>query len=318
MTAPFEQMMRWSYHWQPPSFGAARRHARCGQPRSPTSSGTCCWRCWAPSPPGASMIFAHGQSRAGATCGRARAGLHHHAAGDGADRAGQPDLDADRRLCGPAPAPDRASCSRWRSSWPPFPPTCCSRWSVSLIVSWNAQSRHLAVAADGAGHPMVHPVQRHRRRQHHAAGAARRRREFRRARLAVVEARSRCPRSFPSTSPAPSPRRAAPGTPPSWRKWPAGASHTLHAHGLGAYIADATTAGDFRRVVLGIAVMSFFVVVVNRLFWRPLYWYAERKYPADVRIDDGRTFWMSQQCAPHLSRAAAARNCWCWTTSISP
>ena len=64
----------------------------------------------------------------------------------------------------------------------------------------------------------------------------------------------------------------------SWRKWQAGATTTLHAHGLGAYIADATAAGDFRRVVLGIAVMSFFVVVVNRMFWRPLYWYAERKF----------------------------------------
>ena len=52
----------------------------------------------------------------------------------------------------------------------------------------------------------------------------------------------------------------------------------LRAHGLGAYIADATQAGDFRLVVLGIAVMAFFVVVVNRLFWQPLYWYAERKY----------------------------------------
>ena len=39
-----------------------------------------------------------------------------------------------------------------------------------------------------------------------------------------------------------------------------------------------STAGDFHHVVLGIAVMSFFVVVVNRIFWRPLYWYAERKF----------------------------------------
>jgi NitT/TauT family transport system permease protein len=54
--------------------------------------------------------------------------------------------------------------------------------------------------------------------------------------------------------------------------------NTLRAYGLGSYIADATTTGDFRKIVLGIAVMSFFVVVVNRLFWRPLYWYAERKY----------------------------------------
>ena len=44
----------------------------------------------------------------------------------------------------------------------------------------------------------------------------------------------------------------------------------LHAEGLGAYIAEQTDAGDFHRIVLGIAVMSLFVVVVNRVFWRPL------------------------------------------------
>jgi len=52
----------------------------------------------------------------------------------------------------------------------------------------------------------------------------------------------------------------------------------LQAAGLGAYIAQQTEAGDFHRIVLGIAVMSLFVVVVNRLFWRPLYRYAERKF----------------------------------------
>ncbi len=52
----------------------------------------------------------------------------------------------------------------------------------------------------------------------------------------------------------------------------------LHANGLGSYIAQATEAGDMHRVVLGIAVMSFYVVLINRLFWRPLYWYAERKF----------------------------------------
>ena len=30
--------------------------------------------------------------------------------------------------------------------------------------------------------------------------------------------------------------------------------------------------------VLGIAVMSAFVTVINRAFWRPLYYYAERKF----------------------------------------
>jgi len=52
----------------------------------------------------------------------------------------------------------------------------------------------------------------------------------------------------------------------------------LQAAGLGAYIAQQTDAGDFHRIVLGIVVMSLFVVVINRLFWRPLYFYAERKY----------------------------------------
>jgi NitT/TauT family transport system permease protein len=54
--------------------------------------------------------------------------------------------------------------------------------------------------------------------------------------------------------------------------------HTLRAHGLGAYISDAVNAGNFQHVLLGTIVMSFFVVVVNRLLWRPLYWYAERKF----------------------------------------
>ncbi len=52
----------------------------------------------------------------------------------------------------------------------------------------------------------------------------------------------------------------------------------LQAFGLGAYIAQQTDAGDFHRIVLGIAVMSLFVVVINRVFWRPLYFYAERKF----------------------------------------
>ena len=53
---------------------------------------------------------------------------------------------------------------------------------------------------------------------------------------------------------------------------------TLRAHGIGAYIAEATAGGDFHRVALGIIVMSGLVVTINRLFWRPLYYYAERKY----------------------------------------
>jgi NitT/TauT family transport system permease protein len=52
----------------------------------------------------------------------------------------------------------------------------------------------------------------------------------------------------------------------------------LEAHGLGAYIARATEAADYHRIVLGIAVMSLFVVIINRAFWRPLYWRAERTF----------------------------------------
>ena len=54
--------------------------------------------------------------------------------------------------------------------------------------------------------------------------------------------------------------------------------HVERAHGLGAYIVDATQAGDLHKVVIGITVMAIFVVVVNRFFWQPLYWYAERRY----------------------------------------
>src|SRR5579859_4092708 len=50
----------------------------------------------------------------------------------------------------------------------------------------------------------------------------------------------------------------------------------LTAHGLGAYIAAATDKGDMARVVLGVVVMSGFVLLFNRLLWRPLYTYSER------------------------------------------
>src|SRR5437879_5871255 len=51
----------------------------------------------------------------------------------------------------------------------------------------------------------------------------------------------------------------------------------LNATGLGAYIATATEAGDFPRVVLGIAIMCILVTLFNRLFWRPLYAFGERR-----------------------------------------
>ena len=54
-------------------------------------------------------------------------------------------------------------------------------------------------------------------------------------------------------------------------------STTLTARGLGAYIAGATNKGDMARVILGVAVMSAFVLLLNKLLWRPLYAYASRR-----------------------------------------
>jgi len=51
----------------------------------------------------------------------------------------------------------------------------------------------------------------------------------------------------------------------------------LMAKGLGAYIANSTEAGDFPRVVLGIVVMCVLVTLFNRLLWRPLYAFGERR-----------------------------------------
>ena len=54
-------------------------------------------------------------------------------------------------------------------------------------------------------------------------------------------------------------------------------STTLTASGLGSYITQATSAGATARVALGVVVMSLFVVVFNRLVWRPMYAFAARR-----------------------------------------
>lgn len=58
-------------------------------------------------------------------------------------------------------------------------------------------------------------------------------------------------------------------------------STQLTAHGLGAYIAQATVLGDFPKIILGIATMSLFVTLFNRLLWRPLYAYADSRLRVD-------------------------------------
>jgi NitT/TauT family transport system permease protein len=55
----------------------------------------------------------------------------------------------------------------------------------------------------------------------------------------------------------------------------------FEAAGLGAYIARATAAGDGARVALGVAVMSLFVILLNRALWRPMYRFAERRLRLD-------------------------------------
>ena len=52
----------------------------------------------------------------------------------------------------------------------------------------------------------------------------------------------------------------------------------LFATGLGAYITEVSIEGDFPKLVLGIAVMSLYVLVINRLLWKPLYNLAEKRF----------------------------------------
>lgn len=42
-----------------------------------------------------------------------------------------------------------------------------------------------------------------------------------------------------------------------------------------------TEAGDYPRIALGIVVMSTLVIAMNRLLWRPLYAFAERRTRLD-------------------------------------
>jgi NitT/TauT family transport system permease protein len=56
---------------------------------------------------------------------------------------------------------------------------------------------------------------------------------------------------------------------------------TLKADGLGAYIASVTKSGDTPLIITSIGVMSIFVVLMNKLIWRRLYAFAERRFRLD-------------------------------------
>lgn len=52
----------------------------------------------------------------------------------------------------------------------------------------------------------------------------------------------------------------------------------LEATGLGAYVSECTSHGDFLHMALGIAMMCLFVLFFNRTVWRPLYVLAESRF----------------------------------------
>ena len=56
---------------------------------------------------------------------------------------------------------------------------------------------------------------------------------------------------------------------------------TLEATGIGAYIAASTATGDHPRILLGVVILSFYVLILNRFFWRPLYHFATTRYRLD-------------------------------------
>jgi NitT/TauT family transport system permease protein len=58
-------------------------------------------------------------------------------------------------------------------------------------------------------------------------------------------------------------------------------STTLKADGLGAFIAEVTQKGDTPMIICSIAVMCVFVVITNKLLWRRLYGYAEKRFHLD-------------------------------------
>ena len=51
--------------------------------------------------------------------------------------------------------------------------------------------------------------------------------------------------------------------------------------GIGSYIKVATIVGDFPRLILGIIIMSFYVVIINKLVWQRLYKFSKTKYNFD-------------------------------------
>lgn len=54
--------------------------------------------------------------------------------------------------------------------------------------------------------------------------------------------------------------------------------HRLIASGLGSYISEYTTVGDFPRILLGISVMCLYVLGINHFIWRKLYDFSASRF----------------------------------------
>ncbi len=55
-------------------------------------------------------------------------------------------------------------------------------------------------------------------------------------------------------------------------------STSLYATGLGAYITYSARHGNNIKLVLGIVVMCFYVLLINRLLWQPLYNFSQKRF----------------------------------------
>jgi NitT/TauT family transport system permease protein len=232
--------MRWTYRAPP----AALRGAPAGEARRASR-----WLWYRAAAGGAGA--AHHLARdlvaarpAWPNCGQVpAAGLHHDAAGARADRAGQPDLGADRRLCRLRPRAG-AIVQPVAQFLAAFPANLLFPVAVSLIVAWKLNpdiwlSPLMVLGTQWyilfnviAGASAMPPSCATRGAQSSASSGW------------LWWRKVALPACFPTTSPARSPPRADRGT-QHRRRVASWGDTTLQAHGLGAYIADATAAGDF-------------------------------------------------------------------------
>ena len=158
-----------------------------------------------------------------------------------------------------------------------FPVNLVFPFAVVGIVHWPPQPEHLALAADGAGHAVVPALQRDRRRLDDADRAALRGAEPRSLSGWLRWRRYLLPAVFPSFVTG-----AITASGGSWNasivaEYVTWGDTTLQAEGLGSYIRQMTTRGDFPRIALGIGVMSVFVMAMNHFVWRRLYRLAEER-----------------------------------------